>query len=164
MSRAGTMIDVVEPDLQMLHRYWLDHCNGNALPSRAALGRLPITLPHLLPNLILVDTAAHIEDFRYRLFGSAVCQGFGHDRTGVALGTLREGVDNYDQIYAGYWQTYDEARPDYFHGRIVSLAQDYKRYSRLLLPLSSDGKRVETILGGMMFFRRNQDRPTPAPA
>lgn len=153
------MIDVVEPDLQMLHRYWLDHCSGDIVPSRAALGRLPTTLPHLLSNLILVDTAERIEGFRYRLFGSAVCQGFGHDRTGVTLGALREGVDNYEEVYAGYWQAYDEAAPHYFHGRIVSLAKDYKRYSRLLLPLSSDGRHVETILGGMIFFRRNQDRP-----
>ena len=39
----------------------------------------------------------------------------------------------------GYWQTYQEGIPVYFHGQIVSSRKNWLMYSRLTLPLSSDG-------------------------
>ncbi len=142
---------LVEPELSELFGYWHGKRDGRTCPARRDVD--PLDIPHLLSNLILVDTAESLQAFRYRVFGTEVCRGFGSDRTGVTLGELAAGVENHEFVFAGYWRAFELAQPDYFHGRTVSFSRDYKRYSRLLLPLSEDGARVDMILGGMVFFQ-----------
>ncbi len=142
---------IVEPELSELYHYWQGKCGGRRCPARRDVD--PLDIPLLLAHLILVDTDESLQAFRYRLFGTEVCRGFGNDRTGATLGDLAAGVENHEFVFAGYWRAYELALPDYFHGRTVSFSKDYKRYSRLLLPLSGDGERVDMILGGMVFFQ-----------
>ncbi len=142
---------VIEPELSELFGYWRERCVDRRCPARQDVD--PLDIPHLLANLILLDTAESLEGFRYRVFGTEVCRGFGNDRTGATLGELAAGVENHEFVFAGYWRAFELAQPDYFHGRTVSFSRDYKRYSRLLLPLSGDGERVDMILGGMVFFQ-----------
>jgi len=120
------------------------------MPLRSAID--PAEIPALLPHMMLVDTADRLEDFRYRLFGTSVCQGFGHDRTGVRFGDLPK-IENYDAVYEGYWLTGTTAQPHYFPGRILSEKRDYISYSRLTLPISEQGDKVDMILGGAVFFQ-----------
>ena len=103
------------------------------------------------PNVPLVDTAETLGEFRYRLYGTAVSRGFEHDRSNIFFFNLPS-IENYDEVYAGYWQTCRSAMPVYFHGRIVSSDINWRMYSRLSLPLSSAGDRVDMILGGIVFY------------
>lgn len=138
-----------EPQLRELLAYWDRKRGANAMPSRGDID--PIEIPGLLPDLLIAETAERIGDFRYRLYGTRVCSGFGHDRTGMRFSELPQLV-NHEEVYEGYWRAYRDRRPHYFHGRIVSLVRDFSRYSRLLLPLSPDGETVDRILGGVVFF------------
>ncbi len=150
------MLEVLEPELNDLLGYW-DRMRGDKqMPARADID--PLNIPRLLPHLALIETAESLGDFKYRLYGTEVCEGFGHDRTGARLGDLQEDVDNYEEVYSGYWRVYADKAPDYFYGKIVSLAKNFKRYSRLLLPLSSDDEHVDIILCGFLFFAKELDR------
>lgn len=142
--------DVQEAQLRDLFEYWDDKRGDRVMPRRSEVD--PAEIPALLPHIMLVDTAAALKDFRYRLFGTSVCQGFGYDRTGMRFGELPQ-IENYDIVYSGYWETYAQAKPHYFPGRIVSEQQDYISYSRLTLPLSEGGDKVDMILGGVVFYQ-----------
>jgi hypothetical protein len=143
------MVEPKETELKDLLAYWEGKRGARAMPARADID--PIEIPQLLPHLIMVDTAETPEDFCYRLYGTEVCKGFEHDRTGLRFSEMPR-IENYDEVYRGYWLTYTEKAPNYFHGQIVSDSRNYIGYSRLTLPLSSDGERVDKILGGVVFF------------
>lgn len=147
---------VQEPALRALYAYWADRAGARPMPARGDLD--PIDIPTLLPKVILVDLAERLDDFRFRLCGTGVVRGFKHDRTGVTLGALRPDLENSDEVYAGYWRCYQDAEPDYFHGRVVSSAMEHRRYSRLLLPLSRDGQRVDMIFGGFVFYVESDEK------
>lgn len=152
MVQAGEPFDpsvIEEALLRELYDYWRRKHADERLPSRDDID--PSEMPSLLPNILLADTAETLGAFRYRLYGTEVCQGFEHDRTNIRFADLPR-IENYDEVYSGYWQTYREADPVYFHGRIVSQQKNWLMYSRLTLPLSSDGKDIDKILGGVVFY------------
>ncbi len=143
------MVKPDEPQLRALLAYWEDKRGTRAMPARADID--PTEIPQLLPHIVLVDTADSLGGFRYRLFGTALCKGFEHDKTGKVFSEMPR-IDNFDEVYGGYWLTYLDKAPHYFHGQIVLQDKGYIRYSRLTLPLSSDGDRVNMILGGVVFY------------
>ena len=131
-----------------LLQYW--HGLGarhGGLPQRAEID--PLALPNLLPNLFLVDVVP-VEGagprFRFRLLGGAI--------------TARESVrpGQYLDEFAGMRDSAKITRHyhDTLVGRIsvrsATLAWDHPTkqfitYRVLLLPLSDDGRQVDTILG-----------------
>ncbi len=143
------MVEPQEKELKDILAYWESKRADRAMPARRDID--PLEIPKLLPRLLMVDTAERLDDFCYRLYGTEVCKGFENDRTGLHFSQLPR-IENYDVVYGGYWRTYVEKTPVYFHGQIVSEARNYIRYSRLTLPLSDDGAAVDIILGGVVFF------------
>lgn len=144
-------LEIVEPKLSALYSYWLGKCGDRPMPARPDID--PVEIPGLLPNLLLMDTADNLADFRFRLFGTELCKQFCEDRTGLRIGDFCARIDNQEQVFAGYWNAYTERRPDYFPNRSLSVEKDFIRYARLLLPLSGDGETVNMILGGIEFHR-----------
>ena len=142
---------IQEPLLRKLYDYWLSKHDGDRLPRRADLD--PADMRDLLPHLIMVDTAEVRDEFRFRLYGTEVCRGFEQDRTNLTFAD-RTDIENRDDVYAGYWETYKHAVPVYFHGRLVSSKKDWLLYSRITLPLSADGVRVDIVLAGVVFYTR----------
>ena len=140
---------IEESLLRQLYDYWVSKHRRGRLPSRADID--PSEMWSFLSNVILADTAETLGEFRYRLYGTEVCRGFEHDRTNNRFADLPS-IENYDEVYAGYWQTYKNAVPVYFRGQIVSPQRSWLKYSRLTLPLSSDGEHINMILGGAVFF------------
>lgn len=140
---------ILEPQLRDVFIYWQGKRTGTRPPPRNQLDPV-VDIPRLAPDLFLVETAASLADFRIRLYGSALVEGFGEDRTGRRLGDLTH-VENHGDVIQGYWQVYESGTPLYTPRRTVSTLQDYCAYSRLLLPLSVDGRRIDMILGGIVF-------------
>jgi hypothetical protein len=143
------VIEPREEELKELLAYWEARRGMRPMPARADID--PVDIPSLLPYIVLVETAETLGDFRYRLCGTEFCRGFEGERTGVRFADLPR-IENYDQVYEGYWRTYEEKAARYFHGQIVSPTRDFVKYSRLTLPLSTDGEWVDMILGGFVFF------------
>lgn len=141
--------DIAEPVLRALYGYW-DGLRAKGLrPRRADID--PLEMRGFLPHVFLADTAEHIDDFRFRLYGTAVVEGFGEDRTGWRF-EQHAYIENVHEVNAGYLFVRDNARPHYLPNRVVSHWRDYQGYSRLLMPLFGETGQVEMIIGGAWFF------------
>jgi hypothetical protein len=141
------MVELWEPRLRELKRYWDGKRGDRTMPARADLD--PLEIPELLPYLVLVDTAETLEEFRYRLIGTEACAGFDRDPTGARFADLPR-TERFDEVYNGYWRTFRERTPQYFHGPFA-MADGPIELSRLTLPLSLDGNHVDMILGGIVY-------------
>ena len=141
------MIEPWEARLRALKRYWDGKRGRRAMPARADLD--PVEIPELLPYILLVDTAETLAEFRYRLIGTEACKGFDRDRTGACFADLPR-IEAFDEVYGGYWRSFQERTPQYYHGPLAS-AGDRIQFSRLTLPLSHDGNHVDMILGGIVY-------------
>lgn len=117
------------------------------LPRRAEID--PVSLPGLLPNLFLVDvvTEPHAAPrYRFRLLGGAITS-----RESVRPGQF---LDEFDGMLDSQriLDHYRDAVKQRVCIREASLAWDHPTkafisYHVLLLPLSDDGERVDTLLG-----------------
>jgi hypothetical protein len=144
---------IAEPELRALYKYWDAKRGERAMPARADLDPV-CDVPRLVPFMQLVEVAERVADFRIRLFGTALCDGFGDERTGRRLGELTY-IENFEEVFAVYDEVRRQGVPIYTPGRTVSTARDYRSYSRLLLPLAADGVHTDLLLGGMVFFRKS---------
>lgn len=142
---------ISEPLLRGIFTYWQSKRTNAGPPARQRLDPV-VDIPRLVPHVFLVDTAPELPDFRIRLYGTALVEGFGEDRTGRRLADLSH-IENHAEVVQGYWQLYESGAPVYTPRRTVSALQDFCAYSRLLLPLSADGRHVDMILGGIVFHR-----------
>jgi hypothetical protein len=148
LQGLGPWLSPEEPKLRALLAYWQDKRAGRPMPARADID--PVEIPALLPHLMLIETAERLDDFRYRLCGTEVCCGFRRDQTGCRFSDAPR-IANYEKVYEGYWRTYAEKQPQYFRGRVFTVARSHVCYSRLMLPLSADGIHVNMLLGGVVF-------------
>ena len=142
------MIESWEARLRALKRYWDNKRGSRAMPARADLD--PVEIPELLPHILLVDTAETLEEFRYRLIGTAACTGFDRDRTGARFADLPR-IEGFDEVYGGYWRSFQERTPQYYHGPLALTGKGGIEFSRLTLPLSRDGNHVDMILAGIVY-------------
>lgn len=131
-----------------LLEYWRDLADRlGRLPRRAEID--PLSLPKLLPNLFLVDVVragSAAPRFRFRLLGGAITA-----RESVRPGQFIdefEGMRDSERIMRHYHNTLGRR----ISVRSATLAWDHPTkefitYHALLLPLSEDGREVDTILG-----------------
>lgn len=131
-------------DLRQLYFYWLSKKAGRFPPPRSMID--PTELRRLLPSLFLIDVDHEAERFRYRLAGADVEQLVQAKLHGLWLdealrSPLREFFDEGFCIAAF-------GRKLHFRKNTLHLTgRPYIRYSRLLLPLSDTGARIDNLLG-----------------
>ena len=137
--------ELSDPGLIRFYDYWDSLRGGRTMPARREID--PLTAPRgFLPNIMLIDILYEAQRYRYRLIGSNIVTATGENRTGRF----------FDEV--GFFQSYPTVFPQYEAvvktGRpLCSLepftnfisGSDY-RADRLILPLSDDGQRVDTLL------------------
>jgi hypothetical protein len=153
MDRNVTILKIFE--------YWQSKLAGNRLPSRADI--LPGELRELLPFLFMADvtkTAPMGTGIHLRLAGTHIGRALGLDLTGCPVGGI-----------AKHWRDFTVGR-DLFEAAgqrcaIVSTHEfrdsaqtgktrpeqqhpAYLRYHRVVLPLASDGRHVDRIMGALV--------------
>lgn len=127
-----------------LLRYWQELRDGARLPSRTDVE--PQELGTVLPWTFLIDVTP-LDGFRYRLVGTAIVQEMGYDMTGQLVARAYAGPD-WDQIRRDYDWVIRERRPCLTRNRVMLPANGSEYcYSRLLLPLATDGENVDILLG-----------------
>lgn len=108
----------------------------------------PVDLKSLLGNILLVDVVPQADGdlrFRYRLFGTEFVFYHGSDLTGRWLDDVPNSGFR-EELLALYRLVATE-------GTMRTLSYDYmmerqrQRFQAVLLPLSSDGKTVDIVLG-----------------
>jgi hypothetical protein len=139
-----------------LYLYW-DRLRGNRFaPSRREVD--PAAIPLLLPHLLITELVGEPARCRFRLVGTEVERHFGTTMTGRFVDELMRG--EYLAFIKGlYWRLASDRVPVYSENTYGSdggwdAYSDVFRTSRLLLPLSSDGRRVDMALAGQIFTKR----------
>lgn len=142
------MIQPTHPELKKILEYWLSKKGTRIAPSRIDID--PAEIQPLLRYVGMVDVLRDPLRFRYRLAGSAIVQSYGQEVTGHFLDEIDLGGHQHE-IFSEYEKVAQT-------GEAVCATWDYTRrdgrhlnYERLALPLSSDGKSVDMLFGGIVF-------------
>lgn len=149
ISRALRVDRMQSPVVRAAYAYWRGKCRGDLLPRRADID--PVEIPQVLPNLSLVERDAESGRMRYRLLGSALVESIGWDATGRLLDEVYPDFDrSASKAYRD--QVFDMGKPSHRLGRpSLRFAKDFVNIERLYLPLAEDGRRVDMLLGVIVF-------------
>ena len=135
------------PKIRQIVGYWESkHPAKGVLPGRQHLD--PIDIPHLLPNVWLVDVARDPYRFRFRLVGTAVVEYAGEDNTGRWFDESLPGfvpdvfIDLVETREPSWQRSASRMRP----------YKEYRELERVRLPLARDGTTVDMILCLTVFF------------
>jgi len=132
--------------MQRLYDYWASRRRDDGRPPRRE-DIEPGDVPDLLPYVFLVDIEEAPRRYRYRLAGSEVVACFGVDMTGLTIDELDLG-EKTEQIRRLYDETAASGEPHYDRYEFWTASyQQHLNYERLLLPLSSNGERIDKLLG-----------------
>jgi len=133
-----------------LYQYWQrKHPTAELLPSRACID--PLDIPALLPWLILFELGQRPEDVRYRLIGTKVVERIGKDLTGRLVAEGYWGEQS-REIVGRYWRVAQTRLPEFSLRRVRGADGNWHQYEFLLLPLASDGVKVDMLLAGVGFL------------
>jgi hypothetical protein len=145
MTMASDNSAIRAKELQQLFDYWQRKRRDRMAPARADI--VPTEIRLLLPRVFIVEIVGSPPRFRFRLAGTLVVDRFGEEITGRFLDELD--LDERDrEIVADYLKTAETRAPVCSRWSYVKHDGTPLRYERLLLPLSSDGRTVDMILGG----------------
>ncbi len=144
---------VDEPLLNELVAYWEAKRAGRMAPRRSDID--PIELKAHLPRLLLLDVLQAGVDFRYRLIGTAIVQGMGHDSTGRRVSEV---FADHPALLKGVLERFRRVVvkqvPIFTRGRTLWIPdREHRRYVAVGMPLSEDGVRVNMILYEMMLLK-----------
>lgn len=138
------------PRLRRLYDYWLAKAGTRPMPARAEID--PVEIPWAIGHLSLIDVEPGGE-YRFRLDAPRNAEFFKRDMTGLTLADypfperatfMREG---YDAVVA--------SRQPHLAARDFTIDYRHWRYEILLLPLSTDGEKVNMLMS-MLEIGREQ--------
>ncbi|HTI67692.1 MAG TPA: PAS domain-containing protein [Caulobacteraceae bacterium] len=127
-----------------LFSYWTSLREEGRLPCRAQID--PDRFKRHLPTVSLIDVRRNPRDYRLRLAGTGLYGVYGGEITGKRL------QDVYSEEAADYWRVeldriVDEGRPAVGCHSLSWRGATHLSILWIRLPLASDGKRVDMILG-----------------
>ncbi len=137
-------------DQKILFDYWTEKKGSRAAPRRSDID--PLDFPKLLPYIFLYDVHSDPYSLTMRLFGTMLVEARGRDCTGETFEQVHEGVEVTD-VRKDYDKTALTLTPTIKVGAATWINKDYLKYSRLLLPLSEDGKKANMLLGFVTFIK-----------
>ena len=134
--------------MRRLYDYW-DGLRGlRSFPARTDVD--PLDIPFILGSALLVDVLPTPRSFRIRLHGTDLANRMGKELTGRML------TDHPDEAFReraadSFTIVATTGRP--FHSqRDRIIGSQVHRYETLMLPLSDDGRRVDTLLIGLIYL------------
>jgi len=141
-------MEIAHPSLRQLFDYWNEQRGTRAMPSRADID--PLDMRYVIGNVILVDVLdGDPPQFRIRLHGTNLSERVRFDLTGKMLDEMPqpEFRELTRQSFTRVWRTRE---PLHAHRDRV-LDNRRRAYETIILPLSSDGERVDRILCGLFY-------------
>jgi hypothetical protein len=127
-----------------LFAYWAQLRSAGGLPRRCDLD--PARIKRLLPTVSLTQVVGEPREYRLRLAGTGLYGVYGGEITGKRL------TDVYSSAAAEYWRTeldrvVEERRPRAGHHSMAWRGAAHMTLLWLRLPLASNGRDVDVILG-----------------
>ena len=133
-----------DPELIELYDHWCALKGGRPMPSRKDLD--PVHVPRHLASMMLIDVLRDPLRFRYRLVGTRVVEASGEDRTGRFFDEFEFFSVN-PIVMEQYRTTVEMRQPLYSLEPFTNcIKQTSYEVERLLLPLATDGERVDMVL------------------
>ena len=142
IHRLGAQIRALPPQLESLLSYWLQKCDGRAMPARSDL---PVgELKPWIGRLALIEIAGE-KDFRIRLCGTDLIRRFGREATGVLVSALAFDIA---QHLTAILRATVKAEAPVVAITHVELGRATYVYSEVALPLAGpDGRMAMVLLG-----------------
>lgn len=153
-------LDVAEhPDVMALASYWEAKRGARPMPDRA--GIVPAEIVRLLPNIIISEVLGDGEDFRTRIFGTALVALVGEERTGKLLSEFSEKAalptrpDAVQERWFGVTRrAYRTGRPVFVTGAMESSDRPCLTFHGVSCPLTAGGTETRQMLGGLFVVDR----------
>jgi len=142
------MPDISNPKLWRLYEYWSQRRGDRKWPARADLD--PVDMSFVLGNVILVEVLPGAPSrYRIRLHGSTLAHRVGYDLTGKMLDDMP--VPEFrDLSRRSFDKVVGTGEPLHvINNRMVD--DRMQQYESILMPLSSDGDRVDMLLIGLVY-------------
>lgn len=133
--------------------YWRSKYTGD-LPSRQDLD--PIQIPHLLPNIMLVDVylSDQTQRLRFRLVGERHVEMMGRNPVGEYFDHMPEIRDDEGKIISIYHEVISRRQPHYWVRQFIDPVKSWRYYERVVCPLSSDGRAVDMLISFLQPFEK----------
>lgn len=144
-SHVGAPPADCDPKIRRIFDHWKSIHPAAGLPGRQHFD--PLDVPSLLPNILLIDVPTETSGFAFRLMGTAVEYFFGGNLQGTPL------VDAYtarheSPAHRDVCGVVADHMPRWWKGRARYVRnRDHVVAERIHLPLATDGKTVDLILG-----------------
>ncbi|WP_193187873.1 PAS domain-containing protein [Nisaea sediminum] len=129
--------------------YWTRIRNGAAMPLRRDLDPMDMG-PALLPHSLLTDVDVAAGSVRHRVVGTNFAENFGRDITGIDLSEVLRG-SYFDFVHGLFMLTCKEKLPVFSHSRFRWDEGRMLRTSRLMMPLSRDGRNADMAIVVQVF-------------
>jgi len=142
------MDGIIHPKLRQLYAYWLEKGGAHGLPTRVDMD--PVDLRFAIGNLLLIEV---IEGqplrFHIRVHGTNLSERVRFDLTGKMLDELPQ--VEFRNISQQSFTTVATSKQPLHAQRDCVLDDRRRRYETIILPLSSDGDRVDMLLCGLFY-------------
>lgn len=158
MGQAFDPAFMPDNKLQRLFAYWRGLCREERMPSRSDID--PVEIPDLLPNIFLLDVVGDAEDFVFRLAGSLVEDAFSMTLRGKSVADIQRRAGTLIPI-AHHIEVARGGGPRYREGNMMVAGREHWKVQRLLLPLASDGRTIDMLMGGAVFLLGGQENGRP---
>ena len=134
------------PALRPFYDYWLGKRRDGRLPGRQAID--PVEMKRFLRYVIMFDVerGSGLYRFRHRLVGTHIVELFGQEVTGLYVDEISS-ADDYPEVYTRLAAVVDGREPVYGTYRAPTPQREFATYEHLTVPLSSDGREVDVLLG-----------------
>ena len=129
-----------------LFQFWRAQLNGRRLPADSAFGRAD--LARWADNLMMIDVPGDIADFRIRWLGADVAAMFATPRAGTGIEAMTS-VGGRSSVLPQYRIVIDTGVPAYYATEVELSQRGVVAQQKLILPLSSDGAKVDAVLAGI---------------
>jgi hypothetical protein len=148
LNKFGVQIpdEIGTPQLRELYEWWCARQIDGKPPSERQID--PLDLEFLHGNLLIIDISDNPPRFRFRLFGSELVARLSHDWTGKPLDTYPD-VEFRRHLQRVWEEAVTVGRP-IANTRRMRFDGRFYRYDGLILPLSTDGEKIDALLVGVV--------------
>jgi len=143
------VLELKTPMLRQLYEDWDERRRGREMPARADFD--PLDLKYCIGNLSLIDVAGDPPRFRFRIHASTVAGVMGFDLTGKNLDAMPD--MEYRRMVADHYNEVLAVRGPVAKCRNRQMTdQHIWNCEVLVLPLSADGKTIDMLMSGFVWF------------
>ncbi|WP_119299920.1 PAS domain-containing protein [Dongia deserti] len=129
--------------LLALFRFWHGMLKGRRMPRPDDLD--PADMTRWADNLMLIDVPGELVDFRIRWLGPEIATMFGTPRAGTGIEAMTSEGER-SSILPQYRVVIDTGLPAYYETEVELSKRGVVAQRKLILPLSSDGIKVDAVL------------------